>query len=163
GVVDRGGARRAEDLRADPRGAGQAARVPGEVLLQLDERRPGVEGGLDQPAVPADDPRLLVAGYRAPGEDPGGAERAATDHDRGAAGRADHGPRVVVAPHVAVPGDGDADAADDGRDDLPRRQARELLRARARVDGDRVHALALGDPCDLDGVHGAVVPAAADF
>src|SRR5438552_9290577 len=51
GVADRGRARRGEELRADPRGEGQAVRVPREVLLQLDERRSGLEVGLDQPSV----------------------------------------------------------------------------------------------------------------
>src|SRR3989441_8944415 len=162
-VVDRGGARRAEELLAHPRGEGQAARVPGEVLLELDERGPELQGGLDQRAVSPDDPRLLLAGNGEADENPGGAEGAATDHDRGAAGRADHGPRVVVAPHIAVAGDRDPHRVDDRGDDLPGREAGELLRARARVDGDRVDALALGEPRDLDRVHRAVVPAAADL
>src|SRR5213083_607729 len=106
GVRDRGRARRGEELRADPRGEGQAVRVPREMLFQLDERGPRVEVSLDQRRVAANDLRLLRAGHRATGEDPGGAEGAATDHHRGAAGRTDHGPRVVVAPHVAIPGDG---------------------------------------------------------
>src|SRR2546422_11498795 len=50
GVADRGRARRGEELRPDSRGEGQAVRVPREVLLQLDERRSGLEVGLDQPS-----------------------------------------------------------------------------------------------------------------
>src|SRR5438093_558665 len=133
GVADRGRARRGEELRADPCGEGQAVRVPREMLLQLDERRAGLEVGLDQPSVAVDDLRFLGAGHRPGGEDPGGAEGAAADHDRGAAGRADHGARVVVAPHVAVSGDRDRDGVDDRGDDLPGGEAGELLRARARA------------------------------
>src|SRR5439155_24257147 len=114
----------------------------------------------DECSVPSDDLRLLPAGHRLAAEDPGPAQGAAADHDGRAPGGGDHRPGVGEAPHVAVAGDGDADAVDDGCDDLPRCQAGELLGARARVDGDRVHALALGDPRDLDVVHGAVVPAA---
>src|SRR5438552_16926613 len=127
GVRDRGRARRGEELRADPRGEGQAVRVPREMLLQLDERRSGLEVGLDQPSVAADDLRFLGARHRPGGEDPGGAEGAAADHDRGAAGRADHGARVVVAPHVAVSGDRDRDGVDVRGDDLPGGEAGELL------------------------------------
>src|SRR3989442_243667 len=43
------------------------------------------------------------------------------------------------------------------------RASRVLLRARARMHGDGVHALALGQPRDLGRVHAAVVPAAADL
>src|SRR5256885_13907616 len=49
GVADRGRARRGEELRADPCGEGQAVRVPREMLLELDERRAGLEVGVDQP------------------------------------------------------------------------------------------------------------------
>src|SRR5256885_13682028 len=72
GVADRSRARRGEELRADPRGEGQAVRVPREMLLQLGERRAGPEGGPDQPSVAADDLRFLGAGHRPRGGDPGG-------------------------------------------------------------------------------------------
>src|SRR6266850_3242817 len=63
----------------------------------------------------------------------------------------------------AVAADRDRDRVDDPRDDLPRRDAGVLLRPRPRVHRDRVDALALGAAGDLHGVHGALVPAAADL
>src|SRR5438132_10376175 len=97
----------------------------------------------------ADDPRAIFSRRLRPPEDPRRAEGAAPDHDGRAAGGLDHGPRVGEAPHVTVADHGDPDRVDDARDDLPRRPAAVLLRARAWVDGDRVDAFALRDAGDL--------------
>src|SRR5207244_10219092 len=96
----------------------------------------------------ADDPRAIFSRRLRPPEETRRAEGAAPDHDGRAAGGLDHRRRAGEAPHVAVADHRDRDRVDDARDDLPRRPAAVLLRARARMDGDRVDALALRDAGD---------------
>src|SRR5207237_7931911 len=68
-----------------------------------------------------------------------------SDHDGRAPGGGHHRLGVGGALHVAVADHRDRDRVDDAGDDLPRRAAAVLLRAGARMDGDRVDALALRD------------------
>src|SRR5262249_47418402 len=162
-LLDRGRILRLKQRGTKPRAARQARRVPGEVLFDLNEGVARRQVRLDQRAVPADDARALVTTWRFAREDPRRSEGAAPDHDGGAARRRGEGTRVGMTPHVTVTDHGNAHRCDDLADDLPRCSPQVLLRSRARVDGDRVDALTLGDVRDLDRVDGALVPARADL
>src|SRR5437867_13094672 len=97
-----------EDLGSAAAGMSEAYRVPGQVLLHLDEGVLLPEVPADQLAVPRDDPRLVVALLRGRPrleglvEDPGAAERAGADHHRLAAGLGHHAPRLGHGADVAV-------------------------------------------------------------
>src|SRR5688572_10118854 len=76
---------RGEQRRTEAGAVGLAARIPDQVLLELEERGALGEVLPDQDTVAADDARTLVVRRRRRAKDPGGSERAAADHHRCAA------------------------------------------------------------------------------
>src|SRR6266540_2590304 len=82
---------RGEQRRTEVGAERAAARIPGQMLLELEERGALGEVLLDQHTVAADDARAIVLRRRRRAKDPWRPQGPAADHDRGAPGRALHG------------------------------------------------------------------------
>src|SRR5690606_39192926 len=124
-----------EELLAELAAAGEALRVPPQVLPELDDALLGValEGDGVPGVLQADGEALegvglggdgaALQGGPGLGEDPGVAVAAPGDHEAVAAGLVAHPPRVLPGPEVPVADDGDLDGLDDGADLVPPRLA----------------------------------------
>src|SRR5256886_6984878 len=97
------------------------------------------------------------------GEDPRVPERAARDHDAGAARVPPHRDDVLGRPNVPVPDQGTVEPLHQRGDLIPISGAGEHLRAGARVQRDRLSAGLTAAQRDRERVALRVIPAAADL
>ena len=103
----------------------------------------------------------VVERARQGADQPGRADRRASDHHARRAGKSEHGPRVFRCRAIAIDDDRDRDRIDDGANGGPIGATFVELAARAPVDGRHLRARPFGPPREFRRIQGRFVPAQA--